>query len=209
MQLYKTTLLPPNTSLHDVLPHIHRSSPGSRLWHAKLSKLLLHDFKGLETPVQFNTNITYEMCKLTSLIGGPLYQMNADQYATFNRGYDVGDNNLITLKGAPLICSCFFVRANPDLHTLEGGPLFVSHRYSCHSLPSLRDLRGSPLYVGDNFYCQFNNLTSFKGAPRVILGNFYCDAKINGEHRSSMTIRNMLEDQGTFVRGDIETHRLY
>ena len=49
-----------------------------------------------------------------------------------------------------------------------GGDFFCSYN-------NLTSFEGCPKYIGGDFFCHYNDIISFEGFPKHIGGNFYCD----------------------------------
>jgi hypothetical protein len=87
--------------------------------------------------------------------------------------FDCGNNQLITLEGAPKVVGDNFDCSRNQLTTLEGSPKLVGGSFVCHH-NQLTTLEGAPKVVSDAFYCQSNQLITLEGAPKEVGGNFYC-----------------------------------
>lgn len=78
--------------------------------------------------------------------------------------------NKIPLKFARIMGN--FNVQNNRLTTLCGAPLAVGGNFNCFN-NNLSNLVGAPRWVGGDFYCYNNQLISLEGSPATVVGNFH------------------------------------
>jgi len=87
--------------------------------------------------------------------------------------FDCGNNDLISLNGAPKEVGGDFWCSGNNLVSLEGAPVEVGGCFWCDD-NKLTSLEGAPIKVGGSFDCSFNKLVSLKGAPKEVERSFWC-----------------------------------
>jgi len=126
-----------------------------------------------------------EQNQLTSLKGAPL-KVGGD--------FDCSDNDLTSLDGAPQ--DVFSFNCNDNLLTsLVGAPHKVDGNFYCEN-NQLTSLEGAPQKVGEYFTCDFNRLTSLVGAPQEVGDYFYC------EHNSLTSLEGAPKRVGGYFNCD-------
>ena len=129
----------------------------------KISKIKIKDLTN--SPREVGGDFIAEECGLTTLIGGPIIVGGI---------YDVYDNKLKSLEGAPSTCSTFDCRIN-HLETLEHSPQTINGNFYCGN-NILTSLLGGPKIVNGDFDCRFSSfLKSFIGSPQEIHGDYNCE----------------------------------
>ena len=102
------------------------------------------------------------------------YKINPDGTVDVNGDVDISQKQLTEIPIQFGKISGNFYCYNNNLTTLKGAPIYVGGDFTC-SYNKLTSLKGAPEYVGGHFYCYNNNLTSLDGAPKYIEGDFYCN----------------------------------
>ncbi len=85
-----------------------------------------------------------------------------------------GNNQLITLEGAPKEVGKGFNCKDNNLITLEGGPEYVGGDFDCH-FNNLTNLIGAPKKVRKDFDAVHNKLTTLEGAPKYVGGTWFLE----------------------------------
>ncbi len=96
------------------------------------------------------------------------------QFYHVDGSFNCANNQLISLKGCPILVSGNFYCYVNQLTSLKYCPPSVGKTFSCdhNQLTSLRDCPQS--IVGD-FSCSHNQLASLQYGPQEIYGNFVCE----------------------------------
>ena len=93
--------------------------------------------------------------------------------------FNVGDNNLTSLKGCPDEVSGYFTCHGNKLTDLKYCTKFVgSSHFSC-AKNKLTTLIGGPLKVNGNYNCAWNNLKDMVGFPQFYIENYNLDVTDN------------------------------
>lgn len=110
-----------------------------------------------------------EICKKYQIEN---YSINPDGSIDVDGNVDLFSRNLAIL---PLkfgrVMGDFNVQNNL-LSTLYGAPVAVGGNFNCYH-NRLTSLIGSPKWVGADFFCYKNQLVSLEGSPKVVRGSYY------------------------------------
>jgi hypothetical protein len=87
---------------------------------------------------------------------------------------------------------------NNLLSTLYGAPVAVGGNFNCYH-NRLTNLIGSPKWVGADFFCYKNQLVSLEGSPKVVRGSYY----ISGNDKLSNLAGCTLQIGANFSFDDI------
>jgi hypothetical protein len=83
-------------------------------------------------------------------------------------------NNIQSLKGAPIKVGKNFYCSVNKLRSLEGAPREIGGTFECVE-NSLVSLKGGPVIVKGSYIVNFNGLKSLTGAPQEVGKEFCCD----------------------------------
>lgn len=108
------------------------------------------------------------------------YTINPDGSIDVDGHVDISSRDLTLL---PLrfgrVMGNFNVQNN-RLTTLYGAPMVVGGNFNCYH-NRLTNLIGSPEWVGGDFFCYQNQLLSLEASPKVVVGSYY----ISGNNKLS------------------------
>lgn len=136
-----------------------------------------------------------EICKKYQIEN---YSINPDFSVDVDGDVDLFSTNLAIL---PIkfgrVMGDFNVQNNL-LSTLYGAPVAVGGNFNCYH-NRLTNLIGSPKWVGADFFCYKNQLVSLEGSPKVVRGSYY----ISGNDKLSNLAGCTLQIGANFSFDDI------
>ena len=138
--------------------------------------------------------------KVVSLKGAP---------SVVDGDFDITNNKITSLKDCPHKILGSFRCYNNKLTTLEGGPTTVTVDYDCGGHNNIYSLKGAPESVGGQFNVYGNPLDSFQYAPKFIGTRFTCQKVVTITNQIDEIIKNGIiaeeywTDEGKFKYADL------
>jgi len=111
--------------------------------------------------------------------------------------FDCSDNQLKSLRGAPVEVQKNFYCNNNQLKSLIGAPQKVGENFNCEN-NYIKSLVGVPKEIFGNLDCEYNEIVSLEGAPQKLLGDFNCSYNPVSEE-SLRTILNKMKGGATYL----------
>lgn len=85
--------------------------------------------------------------------------------------FDIGKNNIKSLKGCPQRINGDFDCQWNNISSLEYGPKTVGGNYICAD-NNIKSLNGAPEKVNGDFNCSSNNFSTLEGGPKSVDGDY-------------------------------------
>ncbi|MFE3847248.1 hypothetical protein ACFX5D_04620 [Flavobacterium sp. LB3P45] len=116
------------------------------------------------------------------------YSINSDGSIDVDGNVDLSSRNLTILPVRFRRVIGNFNIHNNLLTTLYGAPIAVGGNFNCFN-NHLISLLGAPKWVGGDFYCYQNQLRSLGGSPEEVVGSYYISGNENLENLKGCSVK--------------------